>query len=1851
MSNSNLQSAGRLYFVDPNNMYNDLPNGIPHPYEDYCISVDLTIRFGNRNSCGHWGNQALKNDDAVWTFGSDRGTINFIGGTNGYLTTNFTDIESTNPKVNTNECLGIESINITYNSWYVPQVSIRFVDVRGASLMSQQEQGYVDTLREDMATGHHGNTKINGGSFFKALFSFPYPMFKLKVKGFYGREVTYNLAVEDFQGSFNADNGNFEVDVKFIGYMFGVYTDIPMNYLMISPYFEGECGSKYWESQKENGRFRYYNAAPFKTYPELVKDMALIGEQSEITNSSGVNLSDKKREAEARITALNRVKTAVNDFLSVPFDGGYGIGKGENGNIFLFGISKKYNRFNFNGKPLSKEYDAKAPYEALMREINNYNDRYTDSTLTPADLGNFKLGTGLDSQEIKVDLKGVGGVYGGSTLKFSFRNCSEETTKEWLDARIREKGYVSGDTIYAYTPLRDLNGMSNYALPQWLYDIDDKIEAAEKEAQDAQTEIQSNMNTVISQNLGFGVSVGNAFRMSFAHMETFINIFNEYLRRIHNRKGGSTRTLSTLGVNVANTDLPSNFGANTSVPPFTMFYEEVESNNGGNSSTNEKTGKKKVPMWIGDLPGNKNGLDEIELVNKLIDAARFYSTKMAEAEAIAEISKANQESAYTESQDYIPITIYDLTHTLTLNPYAYLNTVTEASQVWEALMFTFITRVFNWASSQYTNAYAESGDALEAIGKIEANNVFRAFPTILPGVRDFLNVHKGGNMTDFCNKMKNYFVEDSKDNSRKLYDKGFGYAKHYAVLSGNYLKYDWAKATYYEQEGNKRVSKNREVPVFPVCNDSPTLLNPGSVSISNEKFIYLDEPSTNDCDENAHNYKTLKSIETPMSSPGSKELAYKTNYLNTIGASSRLSNVTGTYEKKVLPTLTVPDFVVGFGNSAKQRDSEHAVVIVSSTWIATRHNKRGVRIPKEEEGNDKDFYVQSPAHIQIYNGTSFAYYQLYGHPIFYAQNEIADPKRRNLAKAFLFATGMVADLTNNENSNVKPFVMSLAEGAFMFKTKYEIENGQPLLQQDGEIAKDYRKTFSMGAGEPRSISPRYKDENINTFTTTGYDKVIGHTQTGEGLDEDLISLFEDWATNEFPALNDIFEIKLEGHRDYKGFKELVTQVASLKKEPTFDSVFGGKGAYDTDFYAGSETLHVKNSMAFDYQANKVSDKQKDILAHICKYVMMFDTSKIANDEIMLSVNSFSVATENFFKELCGIYEAQLDRESQDPPEDTGIQYDPQNDKDLKLSTYMTLKNLYDRWICMNTEENRWKLDGGAASEFSQFKFIDGFYRKIEQRVAVNFEHIGELAREMMASSNVTNDSTSNKYQGRSFYDFLASVCQKNQMMLLSLPMENEFTNPEGIVEMFDVKPYSRTDTRDTSCFVCLYSNKPSQHLEIKYDNDEYLYSSDGFNIANAQGKIYETDVLLPQLGDSDIDGYKIPAFGVTYGKQNQSIFKKINVNMQNPQVTEASIAATQFIASKGNEGPYKTALYGQDLYRIYSNYSYTCSVDMMGNAQIMPLTYFQLNNIPMFRGTYMIINIEHNIAAGDMTTKFTGVRMCRYDTPLVDDKGIFTDPFLATDYHDGGYGYLGAEGAGSGVDMERLRNAMNEVSPGEHKYTVTLKDLIWSNTRNKYNKNHPDDPVPFEPIGEEVTRLETLRDIIQGVEDAWVNYCASSPDEWFAKYDGIHVNCAYRCGRKNRAGKSVNSLVGSSCCPHPLGIAIDMCVCQYDTSKKNETTPAANYHNGSPIVSRKATQNVFFPFLWKYLCEKGIEWGQIIEEGSGEGRWIHFGYINCDLKSHSCEVKRFRDGSYFDKRTKKDGICDAATIERYPKGS
>ena len=60
---------------------------------------------------------------------------------------------------------------------------------------------------------------------------------------------------------------------------------------------------------------------------------------------------------------------------------------------------------------------------------------------------------------------------------------------------------------------------------------------------------------------------------------------------------------------------------------------------------------------------------------------------------------------------------------------------------------------------------------------------------------------------------------------------------------------------------------------------------------------------------------------------------------------------------------------------------------------------------------------------------------------------------------------------------------------------------------------------------------------------------------------------------------------------------------------------------------------------------------------------------------------------------------------------------------------------------------------------------------------------------------------------------------------------------------------------------------------------------------------------------------------------------------------------------------------------------------MLGCAQMVPMLYFQLNNVPMFKGGYMITNVEHNITRGGMKTSFTGVRIAR-NTFNMDNNGL-----------------------------------------------------------------------------------------------------------------------------------------------------------------------------------------------------------------------------------------------------------------------
>lgn len=1885
-------NVGRLWYVEPNDAYNNLPNGIPHPYEDYCISVDLSVEFGNRASCGVAGG-----DDSVgvvYTYSSDRGTISFIGGTDGYLTTNYTDIESTNPEGNTNECLGIESINIAYTSWYVPQVTIRFVDVRGASLMGPQEQGYIKTLREDISNGHYDDTHIEGGSFFKALFSFPYPLFKLKVKGFYGKEVTYNLSVEKFEAAFNSETGNFEIDAKFIGYMYGVYTDVPMSYLFLAPYID-DFGINYWKSQIEAGRFTYlYNGTPIQTFPEL--EGSIRGIIPEVVNPEDGGTSEFTEEithTRNKKVSLTAIRDALYQMLNDIYDVGwvyakYNYASNSNGKSYdyhFMGMSSTYDVAGFTNeiytdlkknkdssldKSRGEVYNGCSKYDNLISKITAHNKvydedpldenvnlfgigrapgmfRFAPETMSGADLSNvYTIGNKKKVSSSTVPLKGlkskngnignevVANTRGNYMYDFSGNGESEPLDK-WIDRTYKASPNAAIGKIIYLSVYHDASATDS--VPYWIAEIDKRIQDCDAQLESYTERINENRSARISKALGFNTSIGNAFRMTFAHMETFIETFNHYLGQIHDLMLAGKRTLNDLNINVSDTDLPVKFASNAPVPPFTMFFKEGENMDQGSDNTGERSGKKKVFMWAGELD-NKDQLPEIDFVNKLIKAGKEYKADIIRYQNMKDANNAAMMQAESATDTFAMLTNYDLAHATEVNPYKYLATTPNGNQVWELMWLTYVLRFINWYAGHGEDTFKTS--VSDKVGEIEAFNVFTAHPKILPNIKAQLN---GLTEDNIVNYVIDLLTKPSGNGNKKVFDLGqdtFN-KEHVFYLSGNAYIYDWMHCTYKKVIGKKMGQDGLLEPVtvdvtnalhFPIGNVNPIYIDVSQAPTTNERVSNVKNQ--------AFNNKTMFFIPAgtvKVKGEKQKVLDYKQQFLTKVkDADSEYlsSSAKKAYEDDILPDFDAWSYWVKdshtITNTVCGRTYSYQVQINGI------HGQKDVSFPEGLKENSRSFYVETPSFVKVNN----VGHPLYGHPIFYAQNEIADNKARTIAKAYLFIMGIPVVYGSKHKPTIAvPRLMVLKEGAFWYRFKKISEN---ITDDNPDEAKfDIIKVpegFKMASCYETYAEPDFNlDGNVAVVTKfipnesdetyPGIDSAIDQRNYDE--QDKFASLFEDWALNEFPAINEALELRFSVDdvttETYEGFKKLVNLVKDEKVAKNNVSIwkkignwFSGNGKYkfgplfvnsggrggktSVDFYDADGEVS-STGVALILPVQKTCDMQVKLLEFIGSYTIVMRTDRF-NEDCSVSVTDMQSAIKGFFKALKKVYKDQLEGDAVAPNNDATTEpvYDPERDIDLKISTYMTLKNLYDRWLCMNRNADRWKIDGGDRSEFSQFRFIDGFYRKIENRMIVNFEQLVELATQIMATSNVKNDYTNMKYMGQSFYEFLTEICQKNQAMLLALPMENEFTNPEGIKELFDVKPYSKIDNRDTSCYVCLYSNKPSEHLEVAYDSSDYMYAPDGFNIANAYGEVLEAGELLPQLTDVELDGYQIPAFGVTAAKQNQSIFKKISVNMMNPQVTEASIAATQLIAAKGETDVNQTALYGQDLYRIYANYSYTCVVEMLGDAQIMPTTYFQLNNIPLFRGTYMIINIEHSIKAGDMVTKFTGVRMSRFDTPLVKDRGIFA---VGINYGSDGYGYS--------TDSSFSEFDSSYVPTGEHKYSIKFGDLTRSNSANEYNKTHSVkvDNTPRgskDEKGSEVANLYELLDYLQELQDAWVAYCEQNPDKFFAKYDKFYISCAYRSSRQNSEGVSVNeTLIGSTAKGHPMGLAADFWS-QTSSGGRNEKVLDELYN-----------------FIVRYCRSHNKRWGEIINE---KHRWVHLAIKNTDNKSQSCRTRQY-DGSHY----------------------
>jgi len=208
-----------------------------------------------------------------------------------------------------------------------------------------------------------------------------------------------------------------------------------------------------------------------------------------------------------------------------------------------------------------------------------------------------------------------------------------------------------------------------------------------------------------------------------------------------------------------------------------------------------------------------------------------------------------------------------------------------------------------------------------------------------------------------------------------------------------------------------------------------------------------------------------------------------------------------------------------------------------------------------------------------------------------------------------------------------------------------------------------------------------------------------------------------------------------------------------------------------------------------------------------------------------------------------------------------------------------------------------------------------------------------------------------------------------------IPMPN-FVNlkKKGEIEkMFKTYNWNEASEAEGPTFICMYVGDRSANLDLGKSN----LKDDAKNLTDDVG-LENSELSLPSGGVI-----------VRYGQPNQSVFKNLKLNQKEFSETDGTLRVTDSLTNPNsiNSGSFM----GQSLFNVYSKRSYTCSFDMLGNVMMQPMMYFHLENIPMFKGTYLITKVSHSVTPNNIETHVKGVRVSKYDPPLLTEGTVYLD--------------------------------------------------------------------------------------------------------------------------------------------------------------------------------------------------------------------------------------------------------------------
>lgn len=1663
-----IKKNGRIVYIEPTEFaeyklkkeYNtdiELDNISWNP-EDLQYTVDLQVICPDRYN----SNSEMKRNTTLtgsksneWASFMQGKDFNVGSESSNFLTDAYTEItyqEITNGGEGVKEALGINSIDINFDSHFFPLVTIKFTDVRAAALFGPTDNGYVQNQRimaakeriekngeneEDKKIIEDASNKASC-SFFKSLFHFPYPRFMLSIMGFYGEKITFQLAVNTFKTNFNSTNGNFDVTVTFIGYMYGLYTDLPMSLIITAPYYN----ESYWNSMT-GSTFQYNEGQPIKKFVEFINAYYELKKDSSINNQELKNyktLIDKKN-------LLNNILSKY-EYFDAQFTE-------SNTNRFTIGDNPKFFALFYKESGYTINSNI---FNELEKDVNMYNSKYTTSS-------SEKININIFSQYNKrSDIPFI------TILENKINKNENEKSSEYIkliDTLNDIKTSLSGIK-------KDGKYISKYHIynrGDFYEDVKKKIDKITDEINSKQESIDDDMLNIVNEKLGFKPTIENIYRMIFAHIETFFDSFEKY---VENNIG--KRTVGELKLTSKNSDISVKANNETNVDPFPLCKD--------------KDGNIQFP---GDFyEANVRNIVEVNYINKIVNGIETFNNEISGA-----ISKI-EESSNTEIGNFSPVTVNDIYYN-GVNPYFVLKSKLKDEQtddkkaavIEEFILYRLIMDTF----SNGEKTLNINDKSCKELLKLEFDNLQKSGIQISDNVKKMLsdnNLHIDSKRYDKENNKfllnnvyfsYNPFIEDNSD------DKHFTESNLLTIIDDRYNN--------GIKNLDEKITKSDVIDLRKYF---------GKIGGQDEYTIsYITEAKT----DRKTDVKTKEDIGY-LGNLDKKEWNFSKMYVDyqANGLDSLQNYQAGTLQ--VLLPYTKND----------DKKNEY----IDDLYLG--HN------------NDGDCKIKISESQNIY----FRAFMFLG-----AISSYFSPKEIN----YLYATRNGGYGTNSNSSLFKyPKAYFLYLGACVFFQRYGFELTDIILSDDiRNILKEYTNN---GISQSPNSPDIYR---VNTFTK--YDNVfLSNSNAYKPFkiylpDEALNSLekyFINWAENEFKTIDVLFLDK-----NYSQNKVITEKINN--------SVYH---RCDTNFMiresSSPQDMNIKTLLCDDIYVYKRPDRIESIDIY--------------------NIGTFKTLLCNLFKDFKTSDEIR-EEERKNEEKDTSEKID------LKKSLYYTLKRLYDKWLAcykvQGIQEYPFKLNepledknkrrirqttnsdnSKIDSEFDSFIFVDSFFRDISDTFLVNPEIFVNLIKSYSAKEIINSNA--------SVFEFMNEIAEKNGLLFASIPVYNNFYDVNSIENIFTPHKKGNIDNSNRykipgNTYMIMYTGEASSKLDFGDDSE---YSDDGIkDICGVSENIVPTelkDLFSNETRDDKID-YIIPVFGVTYAKQNQMYFKNILVNMDNPKVTDYSIANLIQISYGGAHGDsdgYNVGI-GQDIFSIYANRSYTCTVEMMGCINIMPMMYFQLNNIPMFRGLYIIINVSHSIIPGNITTKFTGVRVSKNHIGLV--KSIFNFQSLADKIE------------GNIInDIESVTTycpTYEDESIGKGYFK--LSDFLNSDTAKKRNLCNV-------PVGAYGITLDVLK---ERANDICINLLDPLYEDYKKKTGNIfYINSGLRTKVLNDA------IGGSETSAHLTCYAVDL------------IPKTIGPKNKPDIKEFKA-----FVYYW-LINHKDRKFDQFIDESNYSPGWVHLGYKN-----------------------------------------